>query len=244
MEKSAALAKQSATESLESTSRTQTMLGEINATVNGMSKGVARSTETTRQSLTLLANLEIVNRKVEKIVDSIALVSVQTTLLAVSGSVEAARVGEFGRGFAVVSKDIRNLARDSGANAEQIKDIVKNIMSQTATVRRELEQTIATAESENLKSSAVVADLAGVQAEMRELAAGSRQIAGNADSILMSLSEAMRGAEQVAAAAEQSGSAATEAAAAARQQADSAETLAAAIEEIASLAEEAQKRNG
>ena len=244
MQKSAALAKQNAAESLESTSRTQTMLGEITSSVNGLSAGVARSTETTRQSLVTLANLEIVNRKVEKIVDTISLVSVQTTLLAVSGSIEAARAGEFGRGFAVVSKDIRNLARDSGANAEQIKDIVKSIMSQTATVRRELEQTIATAETENQKSAAVVGGLAGVQSEMRELAAGSTQITGNADTILTSVSEAMRGAEQVAAAAEQSGSAATEAAAAAKQQAESAESLAAAIEEIASLAEEAQKRNG
>ena len=244
LETSAGVAKHNATQSLEGAERTQSMLGEIHATVNRLSEGVARSTETTRQSLDLLAGLETVNRKVEKIVDSIALVSIQTTLLAVSGSVEAARAGEFGKGFAVVSKDIRNLARDSGANADQIKEIVKSIMSQTATVRRELEQMIAAAESENQKSGAVIASLGSVQVEMRELAAGSRQILGNAESILTSLSEAMRGAEQVAAAAEQAGSAATEAAAAAKQQAASAETLAAAIEEIASLAEEAQKRNG
>ena len=108
LQRSAALAKQNATESLESSERTQAMLGEINATVNRLSDGVAQSTKTTSQSLDLLAGLEAVNRKVEKIVDS-TLVSVQTTLLAVSGSVEAARAGEFGRGFAVVSKDIRNL---------------------------------------------------------------------------------------------------------------------------------------
>lgn len=244
LEKSATIAKQNAAHSLDSAERTQNMLGEINVTMNRLSEGVAQSTETTRQSLDLLAGLETVNRKVEKIVDSIALVSIQTTLLAVSGSVEAARAGEFGKGFAVVSKDIRNLARDSGANAEQIKEIVKNIMSQTALVRRELEQTITTAESENQKSGAVITGLAGVQVEVRELAAGSRLISGNAESILTSLSEAMRGAEQVASAAEQAGSAATEAATAAKQQAASAETLAAAIEEIASLAEEAQKRNG
>jgi methyl-accepting chemotaxis protein len=117
-------------------------------------------------------------------------------------------------------------------------------MSQTAVVRRELEQTVAIAELENQRSAAVIASLAGVQNEMREVAEGSRHILGNAELILTSLSEAMRGAEQVAAAAEEAGSAAAEAAAAAKQQASSADSLAAAIEEIASLAEEAQKRNG
>ena len=52
-----------------------------------------------------------VSRNVEKIVDGIGMVSVQTNMLAVNGSVEAARAGDFGKGFAVVSKDIRNLAR-------------------------------------------------------------------------------------------------------------------------------------
>jgi methyl-accepting chemotaxis protein len=244
LEKSSTVAKQNATESVESTERTQGMLSEINATVVRLSEGIAQSTATTRESLDLLAALETVNRKVEKIVDSIALVSIQTTLLAVSGSVEAARAGDFGKGFSVVSKDIRNLARDSGANAEQIKEIVKNIMSQTAAVRRELEQTVATAESENQRSGAVIASLGGVQNEMREVAEGSRQILGNAELILTSLNQAMQGAEQVGAAAEQAASAAAEAAAAAKQQASSADSLAAAIEEIASLAEEAQKRNG
>ena len=34
-------------------------------------------------------------------------------MLAISGSIEAARAGDFGKGFAVVSADIRNLAKDS-----------------------------------------------------------------------------------------------------------------------------------
>ena len=54
------------------------------------------------------------------------MVSIQTNMLAVNGSVEAARAGDFGKGFAVVSKDIRSLARDFGENAGRIKDTVQS----------------------------------------------------------------------------------------------------------------------
>ena len=98
-----------------------------------------------------MAGLEAVSRSVEKIVDGIGMVSMQTNMLAVSGSVEAARAGDLGKGFAVVSKDIRNLARDSGENAGRIKDTVRAIQDQIATVRKDLEQIVAAAEAENQK---------------------------------------------------------------------------------------------
>ena len=87
------------------------------------------------------------------------MVSIQTNMLAVSGSVEAARAGDLGKGFAVVSKDIRNLARDSGENAGRIKDTVRAIQDQIATVRRELEQIVAAAEAENQKNALVLSNL-------------------------------------------------------------------------------------
>ena len=64
-----------------------------------LSVGVARSLETTRRSLALIAGLEGVSRSVDKIVDGIAMVSIQTNMLAVSGSVEAARAGESRQGI-------------------------------------------------------------------------------------------------------------------------------------------------
>jgi methyl-accepting chemotaxis protein len=172
------------------------------------------------------------------------MVSIQTNMLAVSGSVEAARAGDLGKGFAVVSKDIRNLARDSGENAGRIKDTVRAIQDQIATVRRDLEQIIVAAEAENQKNAFVLANLTAVQKDMDELAGGSEEIIAGADAILLSLKEGARGAQQVAAAAEEAGSAAAEASTAAKQQASGAEELAAAIEEIASLAEDIQSRNG
>ena len=86
---------------------------------------------------------ETAGRRIEKIVDAIALMAVQTSMLAVSGSVEAARAGNAGRGFAVVSNDIRSLAREASQNVERAKDTVLGILDQIATLKRDLEQVVA-----------------------------------------------------------------------------------------------------
>jgi methyl-accepting chemotaxis protein len=243
IEKTARAAVDSASASLERTKRIRGMLAEIRVTVSDLSAGLARSFETTRRSLGSIGGIEAIARSVDKIVDGIGMVSIQTNMLAVNGSVEAARAGEFGKGFAVVSKDIRSLARDSGENAGRIKDTVRTIQGQVAAVRRELEQIVAAVEAENQRNVVLLANLDLVESDMSEVSADNEQIAANARGLLVSVQEAARGAQQVAAVAEEAGSAVTEAAAAAKQQARGAEDLAAAIEEIASLAEEIQRRN-
>jgi methyl-accepting chemotaxis protein len=220
------------------------MLGECRAQTADLSLGVMRSIDTTRQSLDLIVGLHSISVDIEKIVDGISMVSIQTNMLAVNGAIEAARAGEFGRGFAVVSKDIRSLARDSGQNAARIKDTVGAIQRQIAAVRRELERVIVGAEAENQKTASVLASFDGVQKDVAEIAAGNHQIGSRAESILASMKDVTQSARRVASVAEQAASASAQAASAAKQQARGTEDLAAAIEEIASLAETIQRRNG
>ena len=184
--------------------------------------------------------LETSSRRIEKIVDGIALVAVQTNMLAVSGSVEAARAGEFGRGFAVVSADIRTLARNSAENADRMKDLVRLIQDQIAAVKHELEQIATTTKTEIGTNRAVVDRLGAAEADMIAVQNDAGQILAGCDAVLRSVREVLAGAQQIAVAAEEAGGAASQAAAAARQQARGAEDLAAAIEEIASLADELQ----
>jgi methyl-accepting chemotaxis protein len=244
IEKSAVTARENAATSLARTKQIREMLGEVRSTVAALSTGVTRSLESSRASLRELAGLAQISRKVDKIVDGIVMVSIQTNMLAINGAVEAARAGDHGKGFALVSKDIRTLARDSGENAGQIKDTVGAIQDQIAAVRRDIEQIILAIEGENQKNDSILSSLGVIEADMSETASGNEQILNGAEAILSSVKEAARGAQQVAAAAEEAGSAATQAAASGRQQASAAEGLAAAIEEIASLAQDLQRGDG
>jgi len=164
-------------------------------------------------------------------------------MLAVSGSVEAARSGDSGRGFAVVSNDIRILAREAAQNVDQAKDTVRGIMDQIAILQRELDQIIVTSEAEVQNNRAVSAGLEKIGVEMDALARASQGVVEGSHAILQAAVETATGARQIASAAEEASTASREAATAAAEQSQGAEDLAAAIEEIGSLADELRTQN-
>jgi methyl-accepting chemotaxis protein len=206
-----------------------------------MAEGVTASLEETRALSDLIEKIDASCRAVAKMIDGVALMAIQTNMLAVSGSVEAARAGESGRGFAIVSGDIRKLARESALNAEQAKDVVEMMRGQVALVRRDLEQIAITSEAEVARNQTISVRLEAIAGQVDELRAGSGQIAQGAQTILLAVQEVAKGTQQVASVAEEASSAAAEAASAANEQAQGAEDLAAAIEEIASLAAELER---
>lgn len=64
---------------------------------------------------------------IQKITEVITELAEQTNLLSLNASIESARAGEAGRGFAVVADEIRNLATQSGENANNITEIVSKL---------------------------------------------------------------------------------------------------------------------
>jgi methyl-accepting chemotaxis protein len=236
IEKAAELAQERATTGLERITSIVASVSENRIVIEKLASGAEKSLDEVRSVLDLLARLNESSRRIEKIVDGLGLVSVQTNMLAVSGSVEATRAGDAGRGFATVAGDIRKLSRESARNAERAKDVVRTIQDQIAAVRRDLDQVVGAAEVEIGRNRAVVERTGLISADLEGARSANDAILSGSEAILRSVREVRSGTGQIAEAAELASSAAGEASVAARQQSQSAEELAAAIEEIASIA--------
>lgn len=240
IEKGAELAEQRATQGNARAEAIAGLMGENKKNIDSLISGISSNVGSTETSIKQVKDLELVSRKIDKIVDAITQVSVQTNMLAVNGSIEAARAGDFGKGFVVVATDIRNLAHDSAENADRIKDMVKSIQDQIGAVGRDLASIVSLALSEVEKAKVITVGLNTIEGDIDEIQKGNREAVVAAQEIAAAVSQVKIGVEQVSAAAAEAEKAAEQAAAAAKQQAQGAEELSAAIEEIASLADELQ----
>jgi methyl-accepting chemotaxis protein len=218
----------------------RTSLATNKTSVDALIANVLMSADATRVSMRQVKELELVSRRIDKIVDAITTVSIQTNMLAVNGSIEAARAGEFGKGFVVVATDIRNLAQDSAENADRIKDLVKSVQDQIGVVGRDLGEIVATAIAEVEKAKTTTVNLVAIETDIIEVERGTSDILAAANEIAVAVAQVKRGVEQISAAAQQASKSSEEAASAAKQQAQGSEELAAAIEEVSSLADELQ----
>lgn len=123
---------------------------------------------------------------ITKTVDFITQVAQQTHLLALNADIEAAHAGDQGRGFAVIAQEVRKLAEDSRAFAEQIQNLSQQIDTESVEVIRAMKGSTAAAmegkevvesatTTMNQISGAVLTTLDGVR-EITELA--SKQARG------------------------------------------------------------------
>jgi methyl-accepting chemotaxis protein len=75
----------------------------------------------------LITQMNEENQKIESMVSSIVGIAEQTNLLSLNASIEAAHAGEHGKGFAVVSNEIRKLAQNSHHASAEITQILRTI---------------------------------------------------------------------------------------------------------------------
>ena len=77
-------------------------------------------------------------QRTDEIVNFISNIANQTNMLGLNAAIEAARSGEYGRGFGVVAEEIRNLSKSSKDSA----DLIKNTLNQIKNAIGNIEQKI------------------------------------------------------------------------------------------------------
>ncbi|MET8153195.1 methyl-accepting chemotaxis protein [Actinoplanes sp. NPDC049668] len=126
----AATATEQMSSALRDLSRTAHSSDEITATVVRQADSAA----------TVIRALAASSEQIMAASDIIQSIAAQTNLLALNATIESARAGEAGKGFAVVANEVKELARQSGENADSINRTLTEVRAQVDAAVTEVTQ--------------------------------------------------------------------------------------------------------
>ena len=133
-----------------------------------------------------LTNIELVSKQTdatnisaEKIKEAVQLIqniAEQTNLLSLNASIEAARAGEAGRGFAVVAEEIRSLSEESANSANNIDEIVKELLENSNESVKKMDEVNEDAEIQKGKLADTRNAFEGLKGEVNAVSYASKDI--------------------------------------------------------------------
>ena len=213
----------------------------VRATVVEVRSAFSESIEQGNQAALELGIIVKETKSVDKTVGNISNSIVQLNMLAISGSIEAARAGDFGKGFAVVSSDIRNLAKDSSSNTEKINDIVESMNSEINTVETDWNNLLGSQEAEQESLDGLINDIFKITNMLVDLLDKYAGLKAVNDQNLEGINQVTIGVSEVQKAVELSARNAMESRKASELIIDTVSRIGEGVEELAVMADELQQ---
>lgn len=115
-------------------------------------------------------------RKIGEIIDVVKKVASQSNLLALNASIEAARAGTAGSGFAVVAAEMRELSNNTADSAENIINYVEQLSKDCEQLAISMDETSLRLKEGNLKSEASLHDMNLMNAQISSINEGVKSI--------------------------------------------------------------------
>ncbi|MFT4049018.1 MAG: methyl-accepting chemotaxis protein [Solirubrobacterales bacterium] len=173
---------------------------------------------------------------IDLIVQSIAEIANQTNMLALNASIEAARAGDQGRGFANVADEVRVLAEDAQRAVAEIGDVVGEIGRQTSGAVEAMEAGIARVEDSTETVARNRQIFTDISASIHSLGERSAEIGELTAEIVKSAERARTHVGEVAAVAQQSSASTEEVSASTEETSAASEEVSASAQHVADTA--------
>lgn len=182
---------------------------EINRQVGESSKIASDAVSKADANIATIKGLEEASNRIGEVVGLISDIAEQTNLLALNATIEAARAGEAGKGFAVVASEVKNLANQTAKATEEISGQVDEMQSVTKTAVVAIEAIGKTIESMNEISVSIstAIDEQGtatqeISRNVQEASAGTAEVTSNMQGVSEASTQTGNSSQQVLEASE------------------------------------------
>jgi methyl-accepting chemotaxis protein len=178
----------------EATAQLDGAVNEIGSHVLKSSKISEEAVTQIREATTIVRTLSEASADIGKVVSLIQAIAEQTNLLALNATIEAARAGEAGRGFAVVASEVKQLATQTSKATEEISGRINAVMGATDHAVSAIENVERTIAQIHEIASTIAAAVEEQGAATSEIARAIGETADQTNSLATSLASLLKAA--------------------------------------------------
>lgn len=142
-------------DAINSSDTTLNLVKEGNACINELSEKIDILNVAIKKTSDNMEHLDKLTGMIEGFAQVIAGIANKTNMLALNASIEAARAGEHGLGFAVVAKQVGELASQSAKSSKEIKETIQSVQSFTNEMGISMEELIDVVQVQNEVNTSV-----------------------------------------------------------------------------------------
>ncbi|MCC7293293.1 MAG: methyl-accepting chemotaxis protein [Phycisphaerales bacterium] len=177
---------------------------EMTASINEIAKNTEHAATAAGSAASLanvsndkVAQLGSAADEIGKVVTVIQDIAEQTNLLALNATIEAARAGEAGKGFAVVASEVKELARQTASATEDIAKRISAIQSTTSESVKAIGEIVQAIASVNDVSATIAAAIEEQSATTKEIARSMSQTATAAETVSVGVAQSASASKEI-----------------------------------------------